>query len=143
MWSNCINFVNQIFNGSDSMLWKTIFNEFIVRKRNSLFIDFPKSSFVDELLYSFSRRISKLNIFYPKVMYGSTLLRRLTEALLSLTKVPLCNCLRRRSLRILTIRGFSLLIPRILMTKATLASAATWICPVSLACLLAFISAAT
>ena len=73
-------------------------------------------------------------------MYGSTLLKRLAEALLILTKAPLCNCLSLKSLRILTDLGLSLLTPRILTTKANLGSAGTKICPLNLACLLALIS---
>ena len=74
-------------------------------------------------------------------MYGSTLLKRLTVALLILTKAPLCNCLSLNNLRILTDLGLSLLTPRILTTKANLGSDGTKICPVNLACLLALISA--
>ena len=74
-------------------------------------------------------------------MYGSTLLNKLAEALLTLTKAPLCNCLSLKSLRILTDLGLSLLTPRILTTKANLGSAGTKICPVNLACLLAVVSA--
>jgi hypothetical protein len=74
-------------------------------------------------------------------MYGSTLLRRLVAALLTLTKAPLCNCLSLNIRRILTDLGLSLLTPRILMTKANLDSAETKICPLNLACLLAVISA--
>ena len=66
-------------------------------------------------------------------MYGSTLLKRLTAALLILTKAPLFNCLSLKSLRILTDLGLSLLTPRILTTKANLGSAGTKICPVNLA----------
>jgi len=55
---------------------------------------------------------------YPKVMNGSTLLNKLTEALLTLTKAPLCNCLNLSNLKILTLLGLSLLIPLILITKA-------------------------
>ncbi len=62
---------------------------------------------------------------YPKVMYGSTLLKRLTAALLILTKAPLCNCLNLNILKILTDLGLSLLTPRILTTKANLGSAGT------------------
>ena len=70
---------------------------------------------------------------YPKVMYGSTLLKRLTVALLILTKAPLCNCLNLSNLKILTDLGLSLLTPRILTTNANLGSAGTKIWPVSLA----------
>lgn len=62
---------------------------------------------------------------YPKVMYGSTLLNKLTVALLILTKAPLLSCLSLKSLRILTVLGLSLLTPRILTTKANLGSAGT------------------
>ena len=62
---------------------------------------------------------------YPKVMYGSTLLKRLTVALLILTKAPLCNCLNLSNLKILTDLGLSLLTPRILTTNANLGSAGT------------------
>ena len=72
---------------------------------------------------------------YPKVMYGSTLLRRFTVALLILTKAPLWICLNLRSLKILTDLGSSLLTPLILITKATLGWAGTWICPLCLAAL--------
>ena len=70
---------------------------------------------------------------YPKVMYGSTLLKRLTEALLILTKAPLWSCLSLKSLRILVVLGLSLTTPLILTTKANFDSAGTKICPVSLA----------
>ena len=76
-------------------------------------------------------------------MYGSTLLKRLTDALLILTKAPLCNCLSLNNLRILTDLGLSLLTPRILTTKANLGSAGTKICPVNFACLFELISALT
>lgn len=59
------------------------------------------------------------------MMYGSTLLKRLTVALLILTKAPLFNCLSLNNLKILTDLGFSLLTPRILITKANLGSAGT------------------
>jgi len=62
---------------------------------------------------------------------------RLTEALLTLTKAPLCNCLSLKILRILTDLGLSLLTPLILTMNANLGSAGTKICPVNLACLLA------
>ncbi len=74
-------------------------------------------------------------------MYGSTLLNKLTEALLILTKAPLWSCLSLKSLRILVVLGLSLTTPLILTTKANLDSAGTKICPVNLACLLAVISA--
>ncbi len=74
-------------------------------------------------------------------MYGSTLLKRLTAALLILTKAPLCNCRSLKIRSILTDLGLSLLTPRILITKANLGSAGTKIFPVNLACLLAVISA--
>jgi hypothetical protein len=70
-------------------------------------------------------------------MYGSTLLKRFTVALLILTKAPLCNCLSLKSLRILVVLGLSLTTPLILTTKANLGSAGTKICPLNLACLLA------
>jgi len=70
---------------------------------------------------------------YPKVMYGSTLLKRFTEALLILTKDPLCNCLNLNSLKILTLLGLSLFTPRILTMNANFDSAGTKIWPVSLA----------
>ncbi len=65
----------------------------------------------------------------------------MTEALLTLTKAPLCNCLSLKSLRILTHLGLSLLTPLILITKANFDSAGTKICPVNLAFLLAWVSA--
>jgi len=81
-------------------------------------------------------------------MYGSTLLKRFTEALLILTNEPLCNCLNLNNLKILTLLGLSLLTPRILTMNANFDSAGTKIWPVSLAwnnnkitCLLALISA--
>jgi len=74
-------------------------------------------------------------------MYGSTLLNKLTEALLILTKAPLWSCLSLKIRRILTDLGLSLLTPLILTTKANLGSAGTKICPLNLACLLAVISA--
>ena len=76
---------------------------------------------------------------YPKVIYGSTFLRRLVVALLILTKAPLWSCLSLSNLKILTDRGSSLLIPRILITKATRGWAGTWICPLTFAALLALI----
>lgn len=63
-------------------------------------------------------------------------------ALLILTKAPLWSWRSLRSLKILTDLGSSLLIPLILMTKATLGWAGTKICPVNLAFLLAVISSA-
>ena len=62
---------------------------------------------------------------YPNVMYGSTLLNKLAEALLTRTNAPLCNCLNLNNLKILTHLGLSLLTPRILITKAILDSAGT------------------
>ena len=62
---------------------------------------------------------------YPNVMNGSTLLNKFTDALFTLTKVPLCNCLNLKSLKILTDLGLSLLIPLILMTNANFDSAGT------------------
>jgi len=62
---------------------------------------------------------------YPKVMYGSTFLRRLDEALLTLTKVPLWICLSLSNLKILMTFGLSLLIPLILTTNASLDWAGT------------------
>jgi hypothetical protein len=70
---------------------------------------------------------------YPKVINGSTLLRRLAEALLTLIKVPLFNCLSLKILKILTLLGLSLFTPLILTTNANLDSAGTKIWPVSLA----------
>ncbi len=64
----------------------------------------------------------------------------MTEALFTLTKAPLCNCLSLNNLRILTHLGLSLLTPRILTTKANFDSAGTKIWPVNLAFLLAWIS---
>ena len=69
-------------------------------------------------------------------MYGSTFLNKLVVALLILTKVPLWSWRSLRSLKILTVLGSSLLIPLILITKATLGWAGTWICPLALADLL-------
>ena len=62
---------------------------------------------------------------YPKVMYGSTLLNKLEEALFTLTKTPLWICLNLNNLRILIDLGLSLLIPLILTTKANFDSAGT------------------
>lgn len=62
---------------------------------------------------------------YPNVMYGSTFLKRMVDALLTLTKVPLWSCLSLKSLKILMVFGLSLLIPLILMTNAILDSAGT------------------
>jgi hypothetical protein len=73
-------------------------------------------------------RISFLIVYlvgYPKVIYGSTLLMRLIEALFTLTKAPLCNCLNLKILKILTDLGFNLLTPRILTINANLGSAGT------------------
>jgi hypothetical protein len=70
-------------------------------------------------------------------MYGSTLLSKFTEALLTLTKVPLCNCLSLNNLRILVTLGLSLIIPLILTTNANFDYAGTKIFPVNLAFLLA------
>ncbi len=58
-------------------------------------------------------------------MYGSTLLNKLTLALLILTKVPLCSCLNLNILKILVVLGLSLTTPLILTTNANLASAGT------------------
>ncbi len=76
-------------------------------------------------------------------MYGSTFLSKLLVALLTLTNAPLWICLSLKSLRIRTDLGSSLLTPRILMTKATLDWAGTWICPLTFAALLAASSVET
>ena len=140
MRTNCGDFINQVFNRNNTMLSKNFFNKTVVGKGDSLLIDLSIASLVDKSFDGFTRRISKLYEIYPKVMYGSTLLKRLVVALLTLTKAPLWSCLSLKSLRILTVRGLSLLTPLILTTKATLGAAGTWICPLALAALRAAIS---
>lgn len=56
---------------------------------------------------------------YPYIIKGSTLLKRLTEALFNLTNVALLIWRKRKSLKILITLGECLLMPLIRMTKAT------------------------
>ena len=65
----------------------------------------------------------------------------MAEALFTLTKAPLCNCLSLKILRILVVLGLSFMIPLILTTNASFDSAGTKIFPVNLAFLLAVSSA--
>lgn len=89
MRTNCGDFINQVFNRNNTMLSKNFFNKTVVGKGDSLLIDLSIASLVDKSFDGFTRRISKLYEIYPKVMYGSTLLKRLVVALLTLTKAPL------------------------------------------------------
>merc|ERR1719281_179964 len=80
---------------------------------------------------------------YPKVTNGSMILIMFQVALLSFTNTPLCNCLNLRSCKIFFGFGASLLIPLILIMKATFGSDSTKKDPLALASLLALMRAAS
>ena len=58
--SAAVNFVDQIFNAVDVELSKAGLDGLVARERDSLSVDFGKSSFVDELFDGFSGGISKV-----------------------------------------------------------------------------------
>jgi len=76
-------------------------------------------------------------------MNGSIILIMFQIGLLSLTKTPLCNYLNLRSCMIFFGFGASLLIPLILMMKATFGSPSTKNDPLALASLLALTRASS
>jgi len=75
--SASVNFVDQIFNAEDVVLAKSLRNDFVVGKRNSLLIDLSVTSLVDQVRDDVSGGISifyrliydaqRCNDSYPKV----------------------------------------------------------------------------
>jgi len=50
MWSDCCNFMDQIFNAGDSNLAQLLLNDVVVSEWNSLAIHLSITSLVDEIL---------------------------------------------------------------------------------------------
>lgn len=59
--SDGMDFIDQIFEGSDSVLSETILNESIVGEGDSLSVDFTITSLVHEFLDGFTRGITTIN----------------------------------------------------------------------------------
>ena len=68
MWANGVDFVDQIFEGGNSVLAESVLDESVVGERDSLLVDFTETSFINEFANSFTRWISILFNLYPKVI---------------------------------------------------------------------------
>ena len=66
VWADCMDFVDQVFKGSNAVLAQTFLNQTVIGEGNSLLVDFSKTSFVDQSSNCFSGRISELVNNYPK-----------------------------------------------------------------------------
>lgn len=66
MGADCVDFIDQIFERSDSVFAEAFLNKFVVGQRNSLLVDLSVSSFVDKLFDVFARGISKLQSQVPE-----------------------------------------------------------------------------
>lgn len=62
MRSNCIDFVNQIFNTGDTEFAQNLFNNTVVSKGCSLLVNFTISSFIYKFSDGFSGRIAKSDV---------------------------------------------------------------------------------
>ena len=63
IFTNGINLIYDIFHAFDSIKSQSLFDDFVFDQRNSLSIEFSKSSFIDQAFDSFSRRISISDIW--------------------------------------------------------------------------------
>ena len=90
----------------------------VICQGNSLLVDFAITIIVDAFIFWLQVQVLPWNMWFhnPQV---------LTEALLSLTKVPLMIQRKRRSCNIFQISGLTTLIPVILMRNAHLGPAGT------------------
>lgn len=66
VWTNSVNFVNQIFNRQDVEFTQVSFNDSIVRQSNSLLVDLTETSLVNQLSDGSQRWVTVSNVWFSQ-----------------------------------------------------------------------------
>ena len=86
MWTDSRYFVNQIFNADNSMLSKSLLDDFIVYQRKTLVFQLAITTLVDELADCFLREITVRNVGLNASQHVNSGLVKLDEH--SVMKLP-------------------------------------------------------
>lgn len=71
VWTNRVDFVNQVFNRLDTVFTQVSFNESVVTQSNSLLVDLTETSLVDQFSNGSQRWVTVSNVWFNQLQQFS------------------------------------------------------------------------